>query len=146
MKSTLGIRLVEAYKHEAKAKSSEERLTGRGFHYVQGVAAFKEHPIIGVGLDNINRYFGTRLASHSEYVSMFAETGVVGFLLYFTGIFLLLKKLINIRNASFGIDKQQILILVFAFITILLIAFGRWNYDDGVYWIFVGLTRSFLNR
>ncbi len=145
MESTLGMRLTEAYEQEKIAENPEERMTGRGHHYVQGFIAFKEHPIIGVGLGSINVYFGTRLKSHSEYVSMFGETGAVGFILYFTAIFLLFKKLIRGKNRSPNEEKSDYVVIILSLITILLIAFGRWNYDVAPYWIFMGLARSYLN-
>ena len=144
-KSIMGQRIDEAIKQEQNAKSLEDHLAGRGYHYIQGVQAFKEHPIIGIGLGNINKYFNTRLKSHSEYISMFAETGLIGGLLYFSAYFLIFLKLFKKKK---GLTEQERLpynILIISLLIILLIAIGRWNYDNAINWIYIGIIRSYLN-
>ena len=144
-KTTMGIRLIEAYEQEEDASSADEHLTGRGYHYVQGWQAFQEHPITGVGLGNINKYFGTRLQTHSEYISMYAETGIVGFLLYFSAYFVIIKRLNRLRKKQMAENREFYLILILSVLVILLIGFGRWNYDNFLHWAYLGLVCSFLN-
>lgn len=143
-KETLGLRLIEAFEQEQSARKAEESLAGRGSHYIQGAQAFMEHPIIGVGLGNINKYFNTRLKSHSEYISMYAETGAVGFILYFLAYGHLIKKIIKSRREQSKREKEISYVLLVSIFVILLIGFGRWNYDSFLNWAYIGLVASFM--
>ena len=51
-----------------------------------------QHPIMGVGPGNYVRYSYSRHFSHCTYTELFANTGVIGFIIYINLLFLFLKK------------------------------------------------------
>ena len=61
----------------------------------------KEHPLKGVGLGSFSlkesRY------SHNSYLQIWAETGIIGFMLWLVIVFLFLKKFFLAKNKTYNI-------------------------------------------
>lgn len=61
-----------------------------------GVEVFWQRPVVGVGLGGfrsaVARYYGYPIDAHNTYLNVLAETGIVGFLLFFSVLVVLLKR------------------------------------------------------
>ncbi|MCG3148420.1 MAG: hypothetical protein PCFJNLEI_01863 [Verrucomicrobiae bacterium] len=67
----------------------------RAILWGQGIAAWKTHPIFGVGFGDFGSYSNERKAAHNTYVHVLTETGVVGYLPFFLLVyfcFVILKR------------------------------------------------------
>ena len=135
--SFLGERLLETQTIEDLAVVEQERLG----NYYQLVHVIKEEPLAGVGLAHWQRIAWSGKASHSEYVSVLGETGLVGGALYFSLYVILLMRLINLtRHLHASKIKQQttIPLLLSSLIVLLFVAIGRWNFTNAFHSAFIG--------
>ncbi|MBN1464493.1 O-antigen ligase family protein [candidate division KSB1 bacterium] len=106
--------------------------------YKEGFDLIKAHPVIGVGLNNYIVHSSYKLYSHSDYIEVAANTGIIGFLLYFMVYAVLWRRLRRVASRTtdarilyfIGLTKACI-------VTILLLAFGRPNIASKVTWIFL---------
>lgn len=111
----------------------DDRFSGRGRFYSQAFDLVMDHPEIlltGIGLDNFTMFDVRHSATHSEFISLFVETGIVGGVLYFgvyVVILLRIRKTIKATkdaNIIFNMRYFQLCLAV-----ILLMGLGRWNWD-----------------
>ena len=65
-------------------------LGGRGDLWREGIAAFAQHPILGVGGGAINYAIGA--AVHNTFISVATETGLIGFVLFLSILGLVVYK------------------------------------------------------
>lgn len=71
--------------------------------YQFGLELFYDNPIFGIGLNNYRVHFYSGQYSHSDYIESLASTGIVGFVLYQLGYFLLMFKALR----SFILSKTK---------------------------------------
>jgi O-antigen ligase len=74
---------------------------GRLVLWGDGIAAWKTHPIFGVGWGDFGSYSDETKAAHNTYIHMLTETGLVGYIpfvmwIYFTTLHL--RRAINLRD------------------------------------------------
>lgn len=112
--------------------------------YKEGFEMIRNNPIMGVGLDNFRVFSASGLYSHSDYIEVAADTGIVGFFLYFL-IYLLLWRRFSIIQSE--VDNPRLLYIMgflkASIITILLVAFGRVNIASKLTWIFIAAAIGF---
>jgi O-antigen ligase len=93
--------------------------------YNVGLDIFKDHPLFGVGFDGYKAISGMGTYSHSTYMEILANTGLFGFLLYFSiylSIFIKYIKIIfRMENSEEKVRVYQMLLL-FMIISILALA------------------------
>ncbi len=97
--------------------------------YKEGISTVIKNPIFGVGLANFAVLSGG-LYSHSNYIEVTANTGIVGFMLHFSMYVVLwrrlnrIKKISNEPNISYtvGILRAAILTILFVSFSSVLIA------------------------
>lgn len=109
--------------------------------YVEGFDMIRKHPIFGVGMDNYRVFSSYGLYSHSDYIEVAANTGIVGFILYFSIYIVLWRRLSRIQkmtNDPFVFYVTGLLKAIV--ITILVIAFGRPNITSKETWILLGIA------
>lgn len=94
---------------------------------------FKNHPLLGVGLDNYRYYNYMQYYAHNNYLELVADLGIIGFILYywfifknfivclknyknknfvFCGIFILIVLIMDIANVSYYLDSIQLYIAI----------------------------------
>lgn len=109
--------------------------------YKDGLEMIRNNPLIGVGLDNYRALSTSGLYSHSDYVEVAANTGIIGFILYFSIYVVLWRRLKRIKER---INDAEILytigLLKAAIMTILILGFGRPNISSKLTWIFLAST------
>lgn len=127
--TAMGARLQESV---FNPESNIKRLT----LYQEGLIIFPNNPILGVGLANFQAYSRYNSFSHSDYIEILVDTGIIGFILYFSIFPILLIKINKLKRI---ISNQLInyrLGLFQAFlISILIIGFTRTSYDDINTWV-----------
>ena len=134
-------RLEDSLEHETQAQDTEERLDGRGLFFVRAADIFKRHPITGVGIGRFKVVAGTGYASHSDYISILVGTGLVGFILYFGAYLALLISLLAKRKKVLSVEQLlDVHICLAGLVCILILSFGRWNYDHPATTAFIGLV------
>lgn len=52
--------------------------------YRDGLKIYSQHPICGVGINNVRNYYWKSMYSHSDYIETLANTGAIGALLYYS--------------------------------------------------------------
>jgi O-antigen ligase len=94
--------------------------------------------MFGGGLDNYRARSSSHLYSHSDYLEVAANTGIIGLLLYFSVYMILWLRLNRIKRMT---DDPHVLYTVGLIkaivIPMLLIAFGRVNITSKLTWIFL---------
>jgi O-antigen ligase len=135
---TTGLVLSSTYLGERFEDAREHGNSLRVRLYKEGWEMIQEKPIQGVGLNNFRALSATRMHSHSDYIEVAANTGIVGFVLYFSIYIVLWRRLTRIRAMT---DEPELLyisgLLKAAIITILILAFGRPNIDSKLTWVFL---------
>jgi hypothetical protein len=116
----------------------------RAEHYQNFLPYLKEAPFTGIGiLETLNRSTYKK-GSHSEYISIINETGIVGGLLYFGVYFYLLYLLFSrSKNKQLG-DKYLKPKIIAAIVFILLYSIGRWNYTTSAHFVFIAIVYAYF--
>ena len=106
---------------------------------------FLSNPFFGVGLGNFKAHFWSGHYSHSDYIEPLSTTGLVGFLLYQSGYFIIILKgikLIKVVKDKAGLFcVKMIIILMF---TILFLGIGAPFYNDIVIRVLLTMVSAFL--
>jgi O-antigen ligase len=126
--------LGRRFKVQEVERGSESRLQ----MYKDGMTMLKSSPIWGIGLNNYKLLSMSRTYSHSDYVEVLANTGIVGFILYFSIYAILWRRLNHIQRMT---TNEHLLyingFLKAAILTILLLAVGRPNITSKLTWVFL---------
>jgi O-antigen ligase len=114
--------------------------------YRLGWKMFLDNPLTGVGLNGFRVRTHLGDVSHSEYVEIGAGTGLPGFILYFSILWVLWRRCGKLAKYSDSVYVVQVANLTRAVIlTILALDLGRWNFSDKMYWIIVGSFIGFTS-
>lgn len=63
-----------------------------------GIEVFKQHPIIGVGIDNVRLVNLIGIQTHNNYVELLADLGIVGFAVYYSMFAWILSKYVKYKK------------------------------------------------
>ncbi|MCX5672492.1 MAG: O-antigen ligase family protein [Planctomycetota bacterium] len=97
-----------------------------------------KNPVVGVGMDNFRVYSGGSVA-HSEYAEIAADTGLVGFVLYFAIFVVLWRRCGRIIKEHPDPVAVRVAGLARALlIVVMILNLGRYNYTDKPAWIVFG--------
>ncbi len=116
----------------------------RAEHYQNFIPLLIEHPFVGVGLGNIINYSSYHKQSHSEYISIINETGIIGGFLYFGIYFIFINNLNRVYKKKKQLNWKLIPIGYASLIMLLLFSFGRWNYSSPVHFAYLALLFSLV--
>ena len=125
-----------------KIERADESTRNRLLLYRVGLKAASEHPVLGVGLDNFryemqgnyNRQIGTY--AHSNYIELLADTGFIGFALYYAIYVLLLISIIKLRPSKVNDNQMDLYLLsVSLFIIYVLYDFAMVSYFEKFSWL-----------
>lgn len=104
--------------------------------YREGWDFFLQNPIAGLGFGNFVAYSFYEQYSHSDYMEALATTGILGFLIYFSIYPVLWKKIAQVARTHETTEVKYHAGLFKAFvITLLILAFGRINFQSIMAWI-----------
>jgi hypothetical protein len=100
--------------------------------------AFSNNPVVGIGLSNYIVY-SRGAAAHSEYAEILADTGLIGFILYFSIYAALWIRAGKIAKYCPDPVAVRVARLVRVFLVVVLaLSLGRYNYSDKPFWILMG--------
>ncbi len=137
--SFMGERLQRTKSIEEFSENEYQRVE----HYQNFIPYLKEAPLTGIGLlETLNRSTYKK-GSHSEYISIINETGIIGGLLYF-GIYFYLFHLVSSssRNQK-PEDKYLKSKIIAAIIFLLLFSIGRWNYTTSAHFSYLAILYAY---
>lgn len=80
------------------------KLNGRDILWKESIEVFKENPIVGIGIGNIQIIIGDY--SHNTYIQLLAETGIIGFTMYILAT--LISLFTTIKKANIILRKEDI--------------------------------------
>lgn len=81
--------IFERLFNDASRESTEARLA----YLNHAIEVFHNNPIVGVGFNQYRVYFGTY--AHMNYAEILADTGIIGFVLYYCSYVMMLAKLLR---------------------------------------------------
>lgn len=119
----------------------------RGWLRELAIELFIAHPIIGVGVGQFKYYAfieGVNLYAHNNYLEILANTGIVGFLIYYSSYFIIFKQCIK----SFKQEKMQVneINFIFAFfISTLIMEYSQVEYYQLFFIVFFCSFSYILN-
>lgn len=116
----------------------------RAEHYQNFIPYLKEAPFTGIGLlETLNRSTYMK-GSHSEYISIINETGIIGGLLYF-GVYLYLLYILFKRSKNRELkDKYLKAKIIAAIVFLLLYSIGRWNYTTSAHFAYMAILFTYF--
>jgi O-antigen ligase len=113
-------------------RSEDGSLKGRFLFYRVGWNLFTMYPATGVGLGNFQvalpRYIsggslvaasGTGTYAHSNYIEILADTGIIGFILYFSVYAALFLRLIRARKSVTDPRRKSLFVMLLSFLIII---------------------------
>ncbi len=110
--------------------------SGRYSMYEQGIDLFLKYPIAGVGLDNYKAYNRKFSYSHSDYIEPLATTGLIGFCLYHSFYFFILRRIARLLQQSGSVRvENRLRMIVISVLTIMLIGLGTPHYNNPTVYI-----------
>lgn len=92
---------------------------------------FKAHPVLGVGIGQFRFYAsagGSDLYSHNNFLEVLANTGIIGFLIYYGTLFQLLIKSIRFSNIASAQEKNRGYFLTAFLISVFVMEYGQVDY------------------
>ena len=103
-----------------------------------GKELFRQHPVLGVGMDNAKIYGGIAFGKdeyylHNNFIELLADGGIIAFILYYSIYLIVGVKLFRDRNFR---DREYNICLVF-FIVRLVIDYGMVSYDERYTYVFI---------
>jgi O-antigen ligase len=144
---------------EQIAPSITEGTDTMGLRYALWDAGFKmwmDHPITGVGIgmfpptlryypnSTYPMFFSRGLVAHNMYVSMLAETGIIGFLLFMGLLFTPLVSLLKRRRYLDSDFRNIATVRIIVFIVLLVGGMTKTDQVDKVVWLTLGML-TFLS-
>ncbi len=90
----------------------------RGLYYYFGWKVFEDNPVTGIGLNNYKSYMDEEYSLHTEYMIQLAELGIIGFILFLSFYFSIIKNLLGLRKIK---TKRKSIEINLALIIILLL-------------------------
>ena len=106
-------------------------LGGRGDLWREGIAAFAQHPILGVGGGAINYAIGA--AVHNTFISVATETGLIGFVLFLSILGLVVYKVSRLPRRTSELWLAIFMIWVIGVLSL------SWEFRK-VTWIILGFA------
>lgn len=97
----------------------------------------------GIGINNFMYYNEYFAYSHSTVSETLVSTGLIGFALYFAGIFAAFSQYIRLYFSKGYSDKDQMIIFIFMLIITLFINATAVMYDDRLYIPLLGIIGSY---
>ena len=112
--------------------------------YQQGWNIFWEHPIMGVGLNNFQRFSDTGHEAHSYYIELLAGSGIVGFMIIASVYFSLLRKSLRLfkRNCM---NAETMMALGFLMSTFVM-GFGYSHHRSIDHWIILAVIVAVISQ
>lgn len=122
---------------------------------------FRDHPFVGLGLNNyrlfFDKYYGSSVIPYewkipdNMYLSILAETGITGFSAFIVFIVFLLKKAFRCFRSIKDKDTKELLITIIAGIIGLMVNFLTydalyWMTPLFLFWIFAGMVSGLIGR
>lgn len=103
-----------------------------------GLSLFKEHPFLGIGIDNAGIYGGqafgmTKYYLHGNYIELLADVGLIGTALYYSIYCIMLFRLIKYRDFT---DREYNICFTILIIRLIL-DYGTITYSDKASYIFL---------
>ena len=96
-----GVRYVFEQTHLGdRFETAEDAGRGRLGLYEDGLKMFFSSPLAGIGLDNFRLHSRGKFEAHSSYMEILADTGAVGFMIYFSLFVFLWHKFRRISRNS----------------------------------------------
>ncbi|PEE40530.1 O-antigen ligase family protein [Bacillus pseudomycoides] len=96
---------------------SSDKGSGRFELWEQAINYFMSHPLLGIGAFNFSDYYAfehnEKLYVHNTYLEILVEAGIIGFLFYFSFLFLFIIKLFRTKLHN---KEPFIILTLFAFL------------------------------
>ncbi len=160
---------IETYQNKNLFSIANEFVFAERILYWQtGWEVFNDHPIFGVGLGNVGFFFEDQMPSFAWaldeprhlifqatyqgnvknlWIRLLSETGVIGFLIFGTWLFLIFQKSNQYQKSQSQVHKYWGLVGKIALITIIVEGFSIDSFALPYYWIILGLvSNNYLNN
>lgn len=132
----VGFRLIGLFSVFDPSIVPDASITTRADMVEIGIELFKQNPIGGVGFGNFSHHYFYNYSgwaetyAHNNYVELLADTGIIGFVLYYTIPFIMIFTIVKNWKVFTGYDRKLTAFLcTFIFIR-LIMDYGMVVYDD----------------
>lgn len=135
--------LTNTYMGERLADAENEN--SRIQMYLDAFNIVRENPIFGIGLDNFRVFSTSGKYSHSDYMEVMTNTGIIGFFLYFSIYYILWRRLQKLRSNSRDATSDYYMgVIRSSLITILILGFVQPYIKFKLPWIFIAGIAGYL--
>lgn len=132
----IGFRMIGFFNLFNQSIEVDASIRERGEMMRIGWELFTRHPIRGVGFGNFSHYYYYEFAgwaktyAHNNYVEILADTGIIGFMLYYFVPFWMFIKTITHWESLCQINRKLTALILSFIIVRLLMDYGMVLYDD----------------
>ncbi len=105
--------------------------------YREAFGVFQDYPVFGVGLNNFRVYSSSGLYAHSNYMEILADTGIIGFAIYFFIYFMIWRKGSRIQKIHEANESSVYVSGLFRSLVVLalVLGLGAVFYNNISHWI-----------
>ncbi len=129
--NVLGVRIIEAL--DIASGNTEGGDSSRLLLFLYGVEWFQDNPFLGIGINNYRvlsnvtpPFVGKNFYAHSNFIEMLVDVGIVGFLVYYSFVFTLLKR--AVATFSSNISKLVLALTITIFLhDIISMSYYEWE-------------------
>ena len=141
--------LVTDVTSDAKASIYGNSYAERKWLREYAVEVFNTHPVFGVGIGQFRFYaarYGMDLFAHNNFLELLANTGIIGFLIYYSNyLFLIRKSLRNIKSEEDSAVSGGIFCLSFI-VALLVMEYGQVTYYQPYAMLILVLMNSLSDK
>ncbi len=147
--STLGERILNSTEQADKLEIDTgnaflNRFGDRGIYYYFGWKAFKEKPILGIGISNFKTHADSKYGLHTEYMIQLTELGIIGFLLFVFFYASVFNKLFSLKRVSNS--KKHVEIYIYYIIIILVMITATRMYRVWYLFTIIGVVTGYITK
>jgi hypothetical protein len=107
---------------------------------IEGISLIVRHPVIGIGLSQFILISSSHLYSHSNYIEMFACTGVIGGLIYYSLYIVLYLRLRRVGKMIADIKGRELVCLAKTTVIIMCLSdIVNISYYSKMHWIILAI-------
>ena len=142
------ISMIEDFSNNTEGNVNGNSFSSRKWLREKAWKVFLQHPIKGVGIGQFRFYAareGVDLYSHNNFLEILANTGIIGFVIYYWNYLILICGLINLHKKN-NISNKEYVFMISFMLASLIMEYGQVEYYQLYFLFFLNLFSMYINH